>query len=82
LQASRNETDAERGFPKSRIDDDDNIARIPRFKHWDIHTWYETPNREPPYHGLRPREYLRGRDWDERYDLGLEMLRKHGVLRP
>jgi hypothetical protein len=80
LQAARHEEG--RNFPESWIDSPENIVSIPRFKHWDIHSWYEKPDPRAPYNGRSPREYLRGKDWDERYNTGLDVLRRHGVLKP
>lgn len=81
-QAARKEHDEERGFPKSWIDSSQNIVRIPKWKHWDMNAWYEKPNSERPFSGLSPREYLRGKDWLERYQLGLDVLIRHKVLKP
>jgi hypothetical protein len=67
-------------YPRSRIDAPDNLVRIPRMKHWDINRWYETKNR---YYGdVSPREYLRGKDWEERRRVGLDALIRFGVLKP
>jgi hypothetical protein len=77
-QAARRE--AGRNFPEAWIDDHDNVVRIPRFKHWQINGWYQRPNER--YNGLAPREYLLGRDWNERYRVGLEALIEHKVLEP
>jgi hypothetical protein len=68
------------GFPEEMIDGRDNLVRIPRFQHWRINAWYEIANKE--YDGRPPREYLRGKSWDERRRVGLEALFVHGVLRP
>jgi hypothetical protein len=38
--------------------------------------------REPPFNGLSPREHLRGKDWSERYQMGLNVLSRFGVLKP
>jgi hypothetical protein len=69
----------EDGFPKSMIHGRENLVRIPRFKHWEITSWYMTKNEN--YDGLSPRDYLRGRDWDERRRVGLDALVWHGVLK-
>jgi hypothetical protein len=37
--------------------------------------------RNPDYGDLSPREYLRGKDWDERRRVGLDALAKVGVLK-
>jgi hypothetical protein len=79
-QAARKEKD--KNFPDSWIDSPENIVRISRYKHWEINSWYETPNRERPFNGLSPREHLRGKDWSERYQMGLEVLFDSGVLKP
>jgi hypothetical protein len=68
------------GITESRIKGLDNIVRIPRYRHWQINRWYETPN--DLYGGLRPREYLQGRSWDEQRRVGIDMLREVGVLKP
>jgi hypothetical protein len=31
--------------------------------------------------GVTPREYLKGKDWDEKTRVGLDALRIHGVLK-
>jgi hypothetical protein len=68
------------GFPRSKIDDPDNLVRIPTYKHWDITSWYGTRNKD--FGGLAPRDYLRGKDWAERRRVGLDALIDHGVLKP
>ena len=77
-RVARREED--RGFPAEWIDRSENIVRIPRFKHWEINSWYQRPNEQ--FNGLTPREYLRGKDWAERYQVGLDALIEHGVLKP
>jgi hypothetical protein len=67
-------------FPRSMIDAPDNLARIPKFKHWQITGWYMTRNRA--FGNVPPREYLRGKGWDERTRIGLDALRQYGVLKP
>jgi hypothetical protein len=52
------------GFPNSRIDDSENVVRIPARKHRDISDWYSTSNED--FGGQSPRDYLRGRSWEER----------------
>ena len=71
-----------RGFPESKIDDPENIVRIPTLKHRQISAWYQKPNDGAPFYGQTPREYLRGKPWSERYNIGLDILQKHGVLKP
>ena len=64
----------------SMIHAPDNLVRIPRFKHWEITSWYMTKNKDCK--GLPPREHLRGRPWAERMGIGLDALILHGVLKP
>jgi hypothetical protein len=68
-------------FPQSRINESDNVVRIPRYRHWDINRWYETPNGE--FGGHSPRQYLSGStNWHEHREIGLKALRDLGVLAP
>jgi len=67
------------GFPESQIDDPSNKALVPEIKHWQITGWFGTPNRD--YDGVSPRAYLKGKDWDTRVRVGLDGLRKTGVLK-
>jgi hypothetical protein len=68
------------GFPPWIINAPENLARIPRFKHWEITRWYMMKNKA--YEGLSPRDYLRGKAWSERMGVGLDALMRHGVLKP
>jgi len=70
------------GFPESKIDGPDNLVLIPTIKHWEITGWFMLPNYNPEFGGLSPREYLTDKDWATRYRVGLEALRKFGVLMP
>ncbi len=56
----------------------ENEVRIPVVKHMDISRFYSTPNKY--YNGLSPRDYLRGKSWDEQMREGLKILRDNGVL--
>jgi len=67
------------GFPRDRIEGWRNLVRIPTYRHWEINSWYETPNEE--FDGLTPRRYLRGKSWKERYVVGLKALRLVEVLK-
>jgi hypothetical protein len=62
------------------INGPENVVRIPRYKHWEITSWYMTKNKD--YGNVSPREYLRGKGWDERTRVGLDALTKYGVLKP
>ena len=71
---------ADDGFSESTIDAPENLVRISRMKHWEITAWYATKNKA--YENMPPREYLRGRSWAVRKQVGLEALIAHGVLKP
>jgi hypothetical protein len=67
------------GFLPSMINAPENLVRVPRFKHWEITGWFMTRNEN--YGGRAPRDHLRGKDWDERWRIGLDALMRHGVLK-
>jgi hypothetical protein len=67
-------------FSKEVINGSENLVLVPRLKHQDINSWYQTKN--PEFGGISPREYLDGRSWGVQRAVGLEALRKSGVLRP
>ena len=67
-------------FPRSMIDAPDNLVRIPTLKHWQITGWYGTKSKE--FGGMSPRQYLRGKGWTERTQVGLRALADNGVLKP
>jgi hypothetical protein len=68
------------GFPRSQIDARDNLVRIPKLKHQDITGWFGKPNED--YLGMMPREYLRGKGWEERRRVGIDALIQLEVLKP
>ena len=68
-------------FPQSQLEGPDNIVAIPKQKHREIGEWYSTKIYDDKFGGRTPRDYLRGKDWDEQYQFGLEVLRKFGVLK-
>ena len=70
---------ADAGYPRKMIDGPDNLVSIPRMSHWEINAWYQTRNSD--YGDVSPREYLSGKDWDERRRVGLDALAKFGVLK-
>ena len=72
-------SEARDGSEADLIDVPANRVRIPRWKHWEINRFYQTPNKD--YGGLRPSEYLKGKSWEERTQVGLDALKKVGVLR-
>jgi hypothetical protein len=67
------------GFSRSQIDGADNVVSLPKYKHHEITGWYNAKN--PDFGGLTPREYLRGKSWDEQVRVGLSAMRKFGVLK-
>jgi hypothetical protein len=71
---------AEDGYPQDMIEAPENKVLIPRWKHWEINAWYQTENED--YGFLSPREYLRGKSWEERVRVGHKALIKFGVLKP
>ena len=71
---------AQDGYPRTMIEDPDNRVRIPSIQHREITGWYQTRNED--FGGLSPRDYLRGRTWEERRQVGLDALVRHRVLNP
>jgi hypothetical protein len=67
-------------FPRSIIDAPENLVQIPTYKHWEINGWFGRP--DSLFGDKSPRDYLRGRDWDERLKVGLDALIQHKVLKP
>jgi hypothetical protein len=67
-------------FPRSTIDAPENLVRIPTFRHWEINGWYGRSNEA--FGRMSPRDYLRGKGWDERLKVGLDALKMNGVLKP
>lgn len=66
------------GSERASIRGSDNLVRIPAVKHWELNGWYETGNIN--FGDMTPREYLKGKSWDERRRVGLKGLREVGVL--
>jgi hypothetical protein len=67
-------------FSDDLIDGPDNLVRIPTLKHWQINGWYG--RRSDEFGGLSPRDYLRGKSWEERRRVGINALTRYGVLKP
>jgi hypothetical protein len=63
---------------KERIQADDNIVRIPSYAHRDITAYYQT--KQKALGGMTPREYLRGKSFEERYTYGIQVPKDFGVL--
>jgi hypothetical protein len=68
------------GFSQDLIEGRENLVRIPTLKHWQITGWYGKKNEK--FDGLTPRDYLRGKSWEERVKVGKEALTKYGILKP
>jgi hypothetical protein len=54
-----------------------NIVRIPHTLHERITAEY---NEKDPETGLRFRDTLKGKSFEEQYEIGIEKLRKYGVI--
>jgi hypothetical protein len=73
------------GIPEEWIESPDNIVPIPKLKHWEINSWLDTETSEfkdEKGNEMTPREYIRGKSWKERYQFGLDVLKRFGVLKP
>lgn len=58
-----------------------NIVRIPSYVHQEVTNYYRSPDVNLP-NGVTPREYLRGKSFDERYQFGVDVLRnRFGILK-
>jgi hypothetical protein len=75
------QTQAEKeGYGRDLIDGPDNLVRIPTLKHWEITGWYGRKNENFDF--ISPRDYLRGKSWEEKMTVGKNALVEHGVLKP
>lgn len=68
------------GFPNSIVNGPQNLVRLPKYKHQAITGWFARINEE--YGELAPRDYLRGKSWDERFSIGIERMIEEEVLKP
>jgi hypothetical protein len=66
-------------FAPGELESDTNKVRIPYYRHRAISDFYSTRNEK--LGDLTPREYLRGKSWDEQYQFGLNVMRKFEVLK-
>jgi hypothetical protein len=69
----------EDGFSNTKINGAGNLVRIPRYRHG-INGWFGRTSEE--FGGLSPRQFLKGKSWAIRHEVGLQALRLHGVLKP
>ncbi|WP_297299252.1 hypothetical protein [uncultured Methylovirgula sp.] len=79
LNAEKAQAHADR-IPKSIWDSPENRVRVPTLKHWEITGWYMKPNED--FGWISPRNYLKGKSWDEKVRVGHKALRLFGVLKP
>jgi hypothetical protein len=73
------------GIPEEWIEPSENIVRIPKLKHWEINSWLDTETlefKDENGHAMTPRQYIKGKSWLERYEFGLDVLKRFGVLKP
>ena len=71
-------------IPTDLIDSDENLVSIPTLRHWQLNSWYQTPNGnflDANGNSMTPRDYLKGQGYDERRRVGLTGLRAVGVLK-
>jgi hypothetical protein len=71
-------------IPTDLIDSDENLVSIPTLRHWQLNSWYQTPNGnflDANGNPMTPRDYLKGQGYDERRRVGLMGLRAVGVLK-
>jgi hypothetical protein len=72
------------GFSSDLLNSRENLVEIPEMKHQAISNWYQTQNNDYKIDGVKvsPRDYLKGKSWEERYEFGIQALKKFGVLSP
>lgn len=71
-------------IPTDLIDSGENLVSIPTLRHWQLNSWYQTPNGnflDANGNSMTPRDYLKGQGYDERRRVGLTGLRAVGVLK-
>jgi hypothetical protein len=73
------QTPNEGKIPEEKLQGRDNIVSIPYYIHRDISDWYSTPNKD--YGGKTPRDFIKGKSFDEQYQFGLEAMRRLGAIK-
>ena len=73
------ETPNDGKIPDEVLQGRDNIVSIPYYLHRDISDFYSRKN--PEYDNKTPREWLRGKTFEEQYQVGLKIMRQFGVLK-
>jgi hypothetical protein len=66
-------------FSEEQLEGPENVVRIPYYKHRDISDLYSTKN--DSLGGLTPREYLRGKSFEEQRQFGIDTLKKFEVIK-
>ena len=66
-------------IPDSQLQGEDNVVSIPYYIHRDISDYYSTKNES--LGGMTPRDYLRGKSFEEQYQFGLKVMRMYGALK-
>ena len=66
-------------IPNELLQGRENIVKIPYYIHRDISDYYST--NQKCLGDITPREYLRGKSYEEQYQFGLDVLRDRGVLK-
>jgi hypothetical protein len=66
-------------FGAAAVDDDTNIVWVPRIRHEDVTTDYNSRSQNFPSYS-RLRDYVNTLDFAQQREFGLKELRKHGVL--
>jgi hypothetical protein len=74
----------EDGMPRNKVQSPENIVPIPKLKRWEINKWLGEPN--PEYKNgkneeISPREYVKGKSWETRYQFGLDALKDFGLIK-
>jgi hypothetical protein len=67
------------GFSEDLIEGRENRVLIPKYQHERLTAWFNTKGDR--FGGMSPRDYLRGKDWNERTSIGLDALEEFGVLK-
>lgn len=66
-------------YPEAMIESQSNKVRIPLYRHQQISDYYSSYDAEL---GMSPREFLKDKSWEERYEFGLRILIDYGVMLP
>lgn len=68
---------------REKIDAPENLVSIPTLRHWELSSWYQTPNEnflDADGSPMTPRKYLAGKGYAERRRVGLIGLQALGIL--